>query len=360
MSKMSRARNSAKQAAIRASGSHLTRRNRAAICDDVIIVLYDLGYQVEGVQSLRVEHIVKYIEYKKGTVSVRTLQNKMSAIRVTLRQAGRVGLANHESISNRTLGIDGASHAGTNYSVTKDDYECLYSAARENSPELAAGIELMRCFGLRALEMVSCDQSLNSWRRTLLDGSPVHVVRGTKGGRPRWVIVANPSRALAAVESALKVLRTSHSRHLFSGTLKQALGKFHYRWCRHCRLVAGRRITPHSLRYTYAQEIEAVFLKEGYSKSDARALTAMCLGHGDGRGRLMKEVYGRRPPRANDVTGNILTGAYKNVVYGALPKNMGFQPVPVRSTLATVVFPKNGNVRILQPRMPEPVTSAPC
>lgn len=341
MSKISRAKNSATQSAIKASGANLTRRNRASICARVIQVLYRSGFQVEGLQSLRVKHIVRYVEHRKDTVSVRTLQNEMSAIRVSLRQVGRTGLANHDLISNRALGISGASHAGTNYSVAPEEYQCVYAAARECSPVLAAATELMRCLGLRALEMVCSDGSLNRWRRGLLNGLPVQVVRGTKGGRPRWVVAANPSRALAAVESARKILRSSHRRHLFPGNLKQATGRFNNQWYRHCRLAAGRRITPHSLRYTYAQEIEAVFLAEDYSESDAKALAAMCLGHGDGRGRLMNLVYGRRPPGLTHAAANIRASAYKHVVYGALDSNITFRPMTVGLTLAAIAFPKN-------------------
>lgn len=327
MSKRSRATYAARRAAIRASGSHLTRRCRERICARLIRVLYRLGFQVQGLQSLRVEHIVKYIaERRKGKpdISRRTLQNEMSAIRVSLREAGREGLANHELISNAALGICDASHVGTNSSVSPAEYELVRAAASKLGPEFQAACELMRHMGLRALEVICCGASLRRWRRELVSGLPVHVVRGTKGGRGRWVRPSSPERALAAVELALEMLRHNRRPHLLRGNLKQAIGRLNRMWSRHCRMAAGRRVTPHSLRYTYAQDIQATYISEGYSDSDAKALVAMNLGHGDGRGRLVNSVYGQRPPSvahtgAAEDTGNSRLKTFKHTVRAKLP-----------------------------------------
>lgn len=48
--------------------------------------------------------------------------------------------------------------------------------------------------------------------------------------------------------------------------------------------------SPHSLRYAWAQEAIRHYLGE----KEALALMAMDLGHGDGRGRYVAQVYGRR------------------------------------------------------------------
>lgn len=311
MSKRSRARNSARQAAVRGPGSHLTRRNRACICERAVRTLFELGYQVKGLQSLRVQHVVKYIEKRKADgIKVRSLQNEMSALRVALREAGRDGLADHKLISNAALGISGASHRGTNTSVTPQEFELLLEAARACGIEFVLACELMRYLGLRALEVVCSGGSLKRWRKELRLGHPVHVIRGTKGGRPRWVQPVDAEKALAAVELALKVLRQNRRAHLLPGTLKQAIGRFNRVWFHHIRLAAGRRITPHSLRYSYAQDIETLYLSAGYSASDAKGHAALCLGHGDGRGRLLNSVYGQRPPAlANAKPGEFQGGA---------------------------------------------------
>lgn len=50
--------------------------------------------------------------------------------------------------------------------------------------------------------------------------------------------------------------------------------------------------SPHSLRYAWAQEAICHYLAQGFSEKEALALTAMDLGHGDGRGRYVAQVYG--------------------------------------------------------------------
>lgn len=53
-------------------------------------------------------------------------------------------------------------------------------------------------------------------------------------------------------------------------------------------------ITPrNSLRYAWAQDAIRHYLAQGFSDKEALALTSMDLGHGDGRGRYVVQVYGR-------------------------------------------------------------------
>ncbi len=52
--------------------------------------------------------------------------------------------------------------------------------------------------------------------------------------------------------------------------------------------------SPHSLRYAWAQDAIRHYLAQGFSEKESLALTATDLGHGDGRGRWVKQVYGYR------------------------------------------------------------------
>ena len=49
----------------------------------------------------------------------------------------------------------------------------------------------------------------------------------------------------------------------------------------------------HSLRYAFAQEQIREYMAQGYSQAEALAMTSMDLGHGDGRGRYIAQVYQR-------------------------------------------------------------------
>ncbi|MBB9446857.1 DNA-binding protein, partial [Escherichia coli] len=47
-------------------------------------------------------------------------------------------------------------------------------------------------------------------------------------------------------------------------------------------------------RYAWAQDAIRHYLAQGFSEKESLALTATDLGHGDGRGRWVKQVYGYR------------------------------------------------------------------
>ncbi|MFW8411894.1 DNA-binding protein, partial [Klebsiella pneumoniae] len=49
-----------------------------------------------------------------------------------------------------------------------------------------------------------------------------------------------------------------------------------------------------SFRYAWTQDALRRYLAQGFSHREALALTSMDLGHGDGRGRYVVRVYGRR------------------------------------------------------------------
>ena len=54
-----------------------------------------------------------------------------------------------------------------------------------------------------------------------------------------------------------------------------------------------------------------LYQAEGFSKEEAAARTSTDLGHGDGRGRYVREVYGRKPPthcHRYDEEGDLQTG----------------------------------------------------
>ncbi|WP_223881630.1 phage integrase N-terminal domain-containing protein [Affinibrenneria salicis] len=71
------------------------------------------------------------------------------------------------------------------------------------------------------------------------------------------------------------------------------------------RLAASERLSnkslgltgaysPHSLRYAWAKDAIRHYLAQRFSEKETLALVAMDLGHGDGRGRYVAQVYGRR------------------------------------------------------------------
>jgi hypothetical protein len=94
--------------------------------------------------------------------------------------------------------------------------------------------------------------------------------------------------------------------------LDSATQKYH-RLAKDVGLVG--KYAPHSLRYAYCVDKVIELRDEGCNRSEAMALAANFLGHGDGRGRFISMVYGKtvvhsvpvekRKSRLDKAIGNI-------------------------------------------------------
>jgi integrase len=117
------------------------------------------------------------------------------------------------------------------------------------------------------------------------------VVFGTKGGRPRETIILDTAAVKKALDNALSVAEQRHGRLIDKPDLKTAMKYWH---SQASRLGLTGVFSPHALRYAWAQDDICHYLAQGFSEKEALAMTAMDLGHGDGRGRWVVQVYGRR------------------------------------------------------------------
>lgn len=160
---------------------------------------------------------------------------------------------------------------------------------------LTAVLMLERALGLRSAEAIQAGPSLDTWARQLREGERVTVVFGTKGGRPRESLPADFAQAIEAVEAARRVAAEHGGKLIAAGTLRQAMTW--YRNHMHRRITAATGFAGHALRYSYAVDRLAAYAADGYSLEEARALTSIDLGHGDGRGRYVQSVYASQEGR---------------------------------------------------------------
>ncbi|EOQ50776.1 hypothetical protein WC7_01638 [Citrobacter sp. KTE151] len=176
-----------KKLAQQAGGSHKTVHDRMALVQRLCERLMGQNVQIRRVEQLKSRHIEEYVRARLvQDITRRSLQNEMSAVRCILKQAGRDKLAQSGRLSNRALGLSGASRNGTKRAITPEHYRHVLETARAKDPGLAAALELSRLMGLRSQEAVQSAQSLNTWKQALERGdSRLTVVFGTKGGRPR-------------------------------------------------------------------------------------------------------------------------------------------------------------------------------
>ena len=164
----------------------------------------------------------------------------------------------------------------------------MLERAQALHPGFAAAVALQRELGLRAREAIQCADSLKSWERSLQRGDRVHVLHGTKGGRARDTLANNPQRALQAVQRALEATRENGGRLIPSQTL-QGAARAYGRLCASVGLSGAQ--ASHALRCSYAQERFALYLEQFGDRREALAATSLDLGHGDGRGTYVAQVY---------------------------------------------------------------------
>jgi hypothetical protein len=276
-----------------AGGSHKTVHDRRALVQRFSERLLAQNVQIRGVAQLKALHIEDYIQMRLAQeIGRRSLQNEMAAIRAMLRQGGRDKLANSERLSNAALGLGNAPRDGTRRAIPAEHYQHVLRLAQEKDAGLAAVTELARVLGLRSEEAVQSIHSLKTWQQALERGEQrLRVIYGTKGGRPRDTQILNTDAVKNAVENALTVAGERNGRLIDKPTLKSAM-KY---WSNQAaELGLTGKYSPHSLRYAWAQDAVDHYLAQGFSEQEALAQTAMDLGHGDGRGRWVAQVYLQR------------------------------------------------------------------
>lgn len=267
-------------------GSTLTRVARAAHVQHIFSRLHALNIRVADLSDLKSRHVARYVaDQRAALVGSRTLQNRLSSLRQCLRSVGRAQLAGNSALSTRALGLAGAPRIGTHRAVS--DRQLLDAQARA-APGVAAAMGLQRWLGLRAREAIQSPGSLARWERELASGGRVTVVHGTKGGRARTSAPADRQEALQAVRAALEVVRAQGGRLIASTSLQGAARAY-------CRGLADAGLrgehASHALRYAYARDLFGQYRTLGVEPREARSMLAVDLGHGDGRGRYVAQVY---------------------------------------------------------------------
>lgn len=276
-------------AAFEAGGSFKTRNGRQIAVARFHDFLKTQNIQIRTIEQIKGKYIQAYVEFRKTNgIGKRTLQNEVTALRCTLRAAGRNKLA--EQFDNKALGISGASRDGTKTAMSDSRFATLRAAVFALDQGVCCCIDLERTLGLRAEEAVKSCKSLASWAKQLASGKPAHVIFGTKGGRPRLVHPANRQRAMEAVQAAQELAACQNGVLINKPDEKSAMNRY-----KNVMTNAGfkGKESGHALRYAFARDQIEAYLAFGHSKAEALALTSADLGHGDGRGRYIAQVYAR-------------------------------------------------------------------
>ncbi|MDC9606430.1 integrase domain-containing protein [Xenorhabdus griffiniae] len=273
-------------------GSFATVSDRERIARQFLHFLKDKGIRLRQMDSLKAKYIERYMaERKANKISHRTLQNEMSALRTILRQAGKLKLAapDNPRLSNRALGIAGTSRTGTKTALTSAEFQAVFQQVEQKDRRVAAVMQLAYVLGLRTKEAVEAYKSLATWKKALENGhTSVRVVFGTKGGRPRQTVILDRAALQHAIAYAEREQARRSGKLIDKPTITQAIDRYRY-------IVRSSGLTgknaPHSMRYHFAQQSGEHYIAQGFNEREALALVSMDLGHGDGRGRYIRQVY---------------------------------------------------------------------
>jgi hypothetical protein len=254
-------------------GSFKTRSDRETIVARVADHLRnDLNIQIKQVDQIKIQHIEKYVEYRLNEgISKRSMQNEMAAIRAVLREDGRDQILKQDRLTNRALGLSGASREGAKSAIPADLFQKVISEALRLDKGVAAALLLCKQLGLRSEEGVQSYKSLQT-------------------GRERDVSILPESRneILTAIKFAVKVAELQGGYLIQKSNLKEAMYRFHNQ-SRRLGLVGKH--SPHSLRYAFARRQFSQYKAMGFTDKESLSLVSQDLGHGDNRGRYIKYVY---------------------------------------------------------------------
>ncbi|AKH63998.1 MULTISPECIES: integrase domain-containing protein [Photorhabdus] len=275
-----------------AGGSFATVADRERIARQFFNFLKEKGIKLRQMDSLKVKYIERYIaERKANSISHRTLQNEMSVLRSVLAQAGKHKLADPDNarLSNRALGIAEIDRKGTKTALTPAAFSEIFQQVEQKDRRVAAVMQLAYVLGLRTKEAVEAYKSLATWKKALENGqTSVRVIFGTKGGRPRQTTILDRAALQHTIAYAEREQAERGGKLIDKPTITQAIDR--YRYIVRSSGLAGKN-APHSMRYHFAQQSGEYYTAQGFSEREALALASMDLGHGDGRGRYIRQVY---------------------------------------------------------------------
>lgn len=283
------AREGRRMAGIR--GSQRTWQQIELQAENLARSLHQQGYQIHDARQLKEKHIRAIFDKLKTEHAAGTLQNYARTARLVLRGAGKTLAA--DRLTNQALGLPERSRDGTKTACTLETLKEAKTRLSQNrdtdrAARLAAIIDLASYAGLRVQEALRAPPSFAAWLNTLEREGRIYVEFGTKGGRPRWVHISSDDRVFLreAIERA-QALLVREKLWLVGKNLKASLDSLGKALR---RLGFRGEQSFHSLRYSFARR-QAQHYRESFSQAAAFAKVSRDLGHGDGRGRYVRQVY---------------------------------------------------------------------
>jgi hypothetical protein len=181
--------------------SHSTVDTNTQRWTQFVRYIHDQG--VRRMEHIRAEHVRSYATWlREAGKSPKTQQNAISAVNSIMRTAA--GNRWHSVRPVADAGCDRATEVRTLYPVMTDrtTWSKAHDALRAAHGERVAAVAgLARELGLRAKE--ASLGSPRTWVRQLERGETIRIEQGTKGGRPRELVITRVSQRNAIECAAL-------------------------------------------------------------------------------------------------------------------------------------------------------------
>lgn len=241
-------------------------------------------------EKMTSKQLMQFVAYRQdGGISARSIQNEVSHIRRALVGAGRdIGDVKDPKnyFSSERLKVPKGSRTGGKPPAPEN---ALASLKTERA-DVRAAFDLQAALGLRMSEAIESASSLADWAKELKEASEfgrgafLSVTEGTKGGRPRYVLVRaeNLDAVRGAVTRANALVK---GKYLVESASLESARRLLARAC----LNAG--FQSHGLRRDWAVRQFLAYRADGKPEKEALRLLSRDLGHGDGRGRWVWNNY---------------------------------------------------------------------
>jgi hypothetical protein len=239
-------------------------------------------------ESITLKQMKTYVAKRiEEDISAHSIQTEVSAIRRAMEGAGR-HLDAVNLFTSASLGVPAVSRKGNGIPISETTY---LSALERADKATAALMRLQHDLGLRLNEAIEVAGTLAQWERTLrLGATHVHLLHGSKGGRPRDISILpqNFDAVYGAIVAALGTTKGGRHFPIQANNGRHAARLYSQKLA---ELEIKNEESSHSMRRRFACNQYAWYLQNGLVSKEAWARLSMDLGHGDGRGRWVHNNY---------------------------------------------------------------------
>lgn len=232
----------------------LNRKHRESIIFQFARDVHTRNLKLRNILNLKQKHISAAVEcWKDEELAASTIQTRLSHLRWLTTAVGKRGFvkaAPFYGLAKTQVARTYVAQEDKSWSAKGINIDQKIEEARALDIHVGAQLDVMRHFGLRLTEAILFHPALAD------RGAHIDVLHGTKGGRPRTVLIRHPEQR-AALERAKRVAAATERGSLVAPGKKpaQARNRFYYVARQIGITKAALGVTGHGLRHGYSNDL---------------------------------------------------------------------------------------------------------